>query len=194
MDCCGRKKGGICSKPSIEIISMCDNISEEEKYPAIIADFVTRMNAFHDSVEHIKSLNDAIEFAALATNSEGKRYPHQRRIKKDSLAALRDNLMKKFEDISLAKSFEELHTIVKEAKSYGIGELTIYDTAQRIGLYMNLFPNYVYMHAGTRVGAIRLIGKKGKEKFLDKNDFPEAFRSLSCAEIEDILCRYKDCL
>lgn len=38
----------------------------------------------------------------------------------------------------------------------GLGELYVYDTTLRIGAKLNLFPDKVYLHAGTRLGATAL--------------------------------------
>ena len=57
----------------------------------------------------------------------------------------------------------------------GIGELTIYDTALRIGFYLDIYPDKVYLHAGTREGAKRLIGedKVKNKKYLEMSELPK---------------------
>ena len=57
------------------------------------------------------------------------------------------------------KRFNDLYAIVKEASIKGIGELCIYDTTERIGTFLGVLPDEVYLHRGTRVGAVRLLGK-----------------------------------
>jgi hypothetical protein len=49
-------------------------------------------------------------------------------------------------------SFDELFQMVDNAIGgiHGIGPLTVYDTACRIGEYLNLKPEKIYLHAGTR--------------------------------------------
>jgi hypothetical protein len=35
----------------------------------------------------------------------------------------------------------------------GFGELAVYDCSLRVGSYLNLLPDKIYLHAGTRKGA-----------------------------------------
>jgi hypothetical protein len=70
-----------------------------------------------------------------------------------------------------------------------IGPLAVYDITQRIGRYLGLEPEDVYLHRGTREGA-RALGLCGET--VKKDQFPAAFQRLSAAEIEDCLCIFKD--
>jgi hypothetical protein len=148
-------------------------------------------------VEHCKNqekLEDAIIYAALAENHLGKRNNHQRRLKKLNLEKFAANLIDKKSDIQKAKSFDELLIIVENCKIKGIGKLACYDTAQRIGANIKLFPEYIYLHAGTKIGAEIILGRRLKEKFINRTDLPNPFHNenLTNAEIEDILCIYKN--
>jgi hypothetical protein len=67
----------------------------------------------------------------------------------------------------------------------------VYDTALRIGAYLHLKPELVYLHAGTRIGA-RNLGFDSSAEFIATRNFPDEFRCLSASEIEDVLCIYKD--
>ena len=71
----------------------------------------------------------------------------------------------------------------------GIGALTVYDIAHRIGAYLRKEPTRVYLHAGTRVGALAL---GIEDNVFDPKILPKAFSRLSAAEVEDCLCIYKD--
>lgn len=139
------------------------------------------------------TLKDAIAVSALSINKENKRCPHQYRIPKAVLEQAKDELLVNIARIRKAKSFDELYTIVRTLGIFGIGELTAYDIALRIGAYLKLHPDRVYLHAGTRAGAKRLLGEVSGD-YLFKSDLPKAFRgrNLKYGEIEDILCIYKD--
>lgn len=139
------------------------------------------------------NLSKAIEVAALCINKENKRHPHQYRIPLKVLRATQDELLLLSGKIRKVRSFDQLYNLISALDVYGLGELTRYDIATRIGAFLNLFPDRIYLHAGTRVGATRLLGKINKP-YLLKSDLPAPFqiRSISCAEIEDILCIYKD--
>jgi hypothetical protein len=95
--------------------------------------------------------------------------------------------------LQAAKTFEELHRVIldKIADIHGMGELTVYDTAVRIGAKLSLEPAVVFLHAGTRIGA-KALGLDASKKFIARKIFPPEFGPLSPAEIEDVLCIYKD--
>jgi hypothetical protein len=90
-------------------------------------------------------------------------------------------------------SFSELIASIQHSKIKGIGDLTIYDTAQRIGNYLGIQPDKIYLHRGVRTGAEILLGKI-KTKFIIKDQLPAPFSKsdLSAADFEDILCIYKN--
>jgi len=92
-------------------------------------------------------------------------------------------------------TFEDLHDAIRGAigSIRGIGDLTVYDTAVRIGAHLGLEPQMVYLHAGTKAGA-RAMGLAGQGGRLAMSTLPAAFRQLSAREVEDCLCIYKDAL
>jgi len=141
--------------------------------------------------EHIE---DAIIYAALSENHLGKRNSHQYRLKKITLENFAAKLVDVKEEIIDAKSFEELFGIIEFNKPQGVGDLTCYDAALRIGARINLYPEKIYLHTGTRRGAEKILGKKVNRKFILQSDLPELFQNenISNAEIEEILCIYKD--
>lgn len=139
------------------------------------------------------TLRDAVRVAALAINSKGKRYSHQRRMSKRILEQASDALLANEKAIEQCKNFDELHTLLEAILEpiKGIGELYVYDIALRIGARLGLFPNKVYLHAGTRVGA-RALGFDGGAKTLEVSHLPKELQQLEPHEIEDVLCIFKD--
>lgn len=139
------------------------------------------------------TLSEAIRLAALAINSKGKRYSHQRRLRKEVLEQARYILFKNQEDIKLSPSFDDLHnTLIRLLDPVkGLGELYCYDTALRIGANIGLFPERVYLHAGTRRG-VKALGLDSKASALEVSQFPEWLHQLKAYEIEDVLCIFKD--
>jgi len=137
------------------------------------------------------TLRDAIENAALARNSKGKRYSHQRRIKKTAIKEAFSILDDASDRIKRSRDFAELFRLIDASLEDvpGIGELYVYDTSLRIGAKLNLLPEKVYLHAGTRRGA-RALGLKA-DKALKVSDLPKEFHSLRPHEIEDVLCIFK---
>ncbi len=140
-----------------------------------------------------ENLKDAIEAAARAVDDYGKIHFHQRRVAKADLMAFAEKLMALESEFAEAKSFDEIYEIVKKTNQTGINELTVFDTAFRIGSYLNLFPDKIYLTSGTRIGAEHLLGKLDDKNTLLPTDLPSPFqrKDLSIADIEDILyvCR-----
>ena len=136
-------------------------------------------------------LEEVIEKAGLAINPDGRRNAHQRRLTKVTLNEFKTKLLAKQKEIEKAETFEELLNLVENCRIKGIGELTCYDTAKRIGAKLNIYPAKVYLHAGTRIGAKAFI--KTKDKYIDRSVLPAPFhdKELTDDNIEDILCIYK---
>lgn len=88
-------------------------------------------------------------------------------------------------------SFHELYLWVESVASRvnGIGSTTIYDVARRLGVWVELEPEMVYLHAGTAKGAKKL-GVTGKVAPL--NAFPLEIQRLGATHAENFLCIYKD--
>lgn len=139
------------------------------------------------------TLEKAIYFAALAINSDGKRYSHQRRLRQTALKQAHKILQANRPQLEQCKDFDELYSLLERLliPIKGIGELYVYDTALRIGAKLGLLPQKVYLHAGTRIGA-QALGFDGKSKALDVSQLPIELHQLEPHEIEDVLCIFKD--
>jgi len=138
------------------------------------------------------SLEEAIETAALAKNSEGKRSGHHRRRTPAQLAQGKAKLIALFSQIRSCKSFDQLHKLVCKATDpvKGLGELYAYDTAQIIGVRLGLQPKKVYLHAGTRKGA-QALGFSGGLPHVEPSQLPTELQLLKPCEMEDFLCIYE---
>ena len=90
------------------------------------------------------------------------------------------------------RTFDELYEQVAVALRpiRGIGLLTIYDTAHRIGAFLHLSPEQVYLHAGVRTGA-KALGLGDWRAKLPMSMFPVVFQRLRPEQVEDCLCIYK---
>jgi hypothetical protein len=73
----------------------------------------------------------------------------------------------------------------------GLGHLYTYDTALRIGAKLDLLPEKVYLHAGTRKGA-KALGLDWKARALEVASIPDELHELEPREIEDFLCIYEE--
>lgn len=154
--------------------------------------------------ENMKSLNEAIKYAALAKTSENKRHSHQRQNEKALEIWAKQLLAPKVKKhIKSSPDFRRLISVVEaEAEKVNpsisskfpgtgnrIGELTIYDTAHRIGAYLSIYPKEVYLHCGTKKGA-GLLGLRVNRKSIPMKDFSAPIQRLKAHEIEDFLCWY----
>jgi hypothetical protein len=139
------------------------------------------------------NLSKAITNAGLAINSKGKRYSHQRRIKRGLLPCVEKILSENIGAIRRCSNFDELFNLIEVLLMpiVGIGELYVYDTSLRISAKLNLLPQKVYLHAGTREGAT-VLGFDGKRKTIDLSELPNEYHKLEPHEIEDVLCIFKD--
>ena len=94
--------------------------------------------------------------------------------------------------------FEELYEFIKSIIGgiSGIGLLTIYDTARRIGHLFDtpIYPKeYVYLAAGAKDGAALLLNRD-KSSIKDRESrelFSPFFGTLPSAFVEDLLCIFK---
>jgi len=142
-----------------------------------------------------RTLASAIEKATFAKEPSGKRHGHQRRIPARILTKWNSLIQKRIKDLQRCHSFEELFAIHQQERSKikGIGKLTVYDTAQRIGAHLSLEPARVYLHAGTKIGATALGLGRGCESIFP-DELPKPFQRLRPREIEDCLCIYKEAI
>jgi hypothetical protein len=133
----------------------------------------------------------AIRRAALCKLRDGKRHPHQCLIPKRLLELAEERLQATAKHLADARDFDALHDIVKRkiGSVHGIGKLTVYDIAHRIGAYFGKSPRLIYLHRGTKEGAA-ILGFKGE--MLDPALLPAAFSGLTAPEAEDCLCIYKN--
>jgi len=139
-----------------------------------------------------KSFDDAIVLAGRAI-VENHKHPHQYRLSKSTLEQATQALAARKSRLRSCKSFADLFTTVEELVGVipGIGELYVYDTAQRLGANLGRQPTQVYLHRGARDGALN-IGMDPNKSTLEISDLPGAFKLLSAEEAEDCLCIYKD--
>lgn len=141
-----------------------------------------------------KTLNEAIKVAAESIDENNRVHFHQRRVEKSELNSFAERLISRESEISSGKTFDEIYELINSEKTQYITELTVYDVAQRIGAFKNIYPDKIYLQSGTRVGAENLLGRLGDAKFLIREDLPSPFQrpDFTLADIEEILFQYKD--
>ena len=146
-----------------------------------------------DRYRRMPDLKQAIHHAALARQANGKCHPHQRRVGYARLQVFERSLQRIKRAIEACGDFDELHRTIARRRTDGIGDLTVYDTAVRLGAYLGLEPEHVYLHAGTLAGA-RTLELPTATKRLDPSLLPRALTEVSPDEAEDFLCIYKSAI
>lgn len=142
-----------------------------------------------------KCLEVAIEMAATARNNANKKHYHQYRIPNIILERFAVLLIDEVETIRELKSFDELHKFIGRFAVDGVSELTVYDTACRIGGFLKMYPSVVYLHRGTRAGVEKLLGRIKKD-YISMTSLPEPFKSskLSPLDMANWFCISKNML
>lgn len=143
-------------------------------------------------VYETKGLEELIRAAASGKDPEtGRKMPHQRRFPVDAVLQQRaEELPGATAEIGQCRSFKLLHELLEKKRLKGVGPLTCYDTAQRIGYALGFPPeDYVYLHAGAQL--------PGEKKEIDGDvATSELAKELTAAfpayHIENLLCIYKN--
>ncbi len=152
-----------------------------------------------DFFEQAKSWPEALEYAANAhDNSAQKMNPHQRRVGYKHLRNAVNNVFPKERPHHEYPTFEAFfHDWDSKLTAMPqIGPLASYDTLLRLGAFLGLLPNNVFLQTGSRDGAENLFKAIGNSsyklnRYLPVDAFPRELRSLKPWEIEAFLCIYK---
>lgn len=139
------------------------------------------------------SLQIAIHHAAFALDDRTppKRYSHQCRIRRAPMQQAEKYLIAAQKKLGAMTTFDGLHSFLAGmfTKIPGLGVLYTYDTALRLGFFLRLEPELVYLHAGTKVGA-RALGVTASQT-VRVSSLPRALQVLPAHEIENFLCIFK---
>lgn len=135
----------------------------------------------------------AISQAARGEYPTGQRHPHQYRVRLDALLESERRLRTCESELVSVESFDKLINLIGSIIQSipGIGELAVYDVSIRIGAHLGIEPSEVYLHRGTRLGAASL-GLDTRRASVSQSQLPPDFEKLTAAEIEDLLCIYKE--
>jgi hypothetical protein len=150
-----------------------------------------RLDAYLDYFRNLKLMHDAIRFAYLG--KEGTIHRHQYRVGEVKLEQARSALQTCADRIEGCSSFDELLRLVEECTS-GIdrfGVLAVYDTSLRLGAYRGLWPEVVYLHAGTKKGC-RALAVRTTNGMVEMKMLPQPLQVLEPFHAENFLCVFKD--
>lgn len=138
------------------------------------------------------SMGLAIHHVAMAIDGNDRCFDHQFHITQPARRKAKEVLTQLEKPMGDCETFDELHSLFLRNLSpiRGLGEMYIYDAALRMGAHLQLTPDFVYLHRGTRVGA-RALGIAVNRKYIEKSELPKELRTLSADHIETFLCIYR---
>lgn len=149
------------------------------------------LDAYLDHYHQLENLDDAIRQACHGKDE--KIHSHQHLIGKKKLDQAYKKLRKHAIEIAASESFDNLLTKVDcfTAAIDRFGVLAVYDTSLRLGAFLDVWPELVYLHAGTRKGCKKL-GVEARGSTVKMEHLPQAIQVLKPYQAEDFLCIFKD--
>lgn len=182
---------------------------------AIVRDFKWRYKDRNKTDQVVKFCAEAPDFATAvrraveARDADGKHHNHQSKVDITARRKFGSKIIALANRGALDLSdFDRMHDKMDERKPYGIGPVTVYDTAIRIAAFLGIEPNSVYLHAGVRQGykamceaMMRSLGTTDqfllawgytKASKVPLDVFWSPLHRLKADDVEDILCTYRE--
>ncbi len=186
----------------------------QESLQSILDDYNRRIQivdeetskGWHAILDFYGSLPDwktAVEEAGrFHFDASGRCHDHQYRIYRPVKEQFLNDLRENSTEIQNSANFEELYdNIERFCKISGIGELAVYDSAMRLGAFLekhkggSFKPHEVFLHNGAMKGAKKLFRQGEIAKLCNRMPlfaFAKCFPNKEAWEVEEILCIYKD--
>lgn len=178
----------------------CDLLMPPITHQKIIAAYKSRhAQRLHDELAWFSEkqpLRDVIVRVTAARYRDGTKLSHQHRLPEDVLEQANMALQGTSKAIHNASSFDELFNLIAGhyKKINGAGPVYTYDTALRLGAFLSKEPCDVYLHAGAREGAERLLRRPLSSRHVSLGLFSPAFLVLKPMEMENLLCCFRECI
>jgi hypothetical protein len=134
----------------------------------------------------------AVSAVATWRGKGGKVHGRQRRMPRVVKEAAGKALLRAH--FARARTFEALLRQVRQAigSVCGVGEVTVYDVALRIGIQRDLLPERVRLHATARESAVLLGLEVSRRSWISCESFPRPLRRLAPWGIERFLSTYRE--
>ena len=183
--------GGLPPKRELNTL---EAIVEDWKMRFIEGDAKKYRDTVVDYCKKSESFTQAIERACRCRNELGKKHNHQSKVQDKILMAWAARLIEKLPP--MFKDFDDLYDTLYALRIKGIGPVTHYDVATRIGAYLNLEPEQLYLHAGVLDGwkllhDTRIYNMRSWPFRIERYHWPKALRALPADQVEDLLCAYR---
>ncbi len=110
-----------------------------------------RNNPVLELVLAAASLSEAIRRACASCTTDGKKFRHDQYLRAASVAALEQRLIENLRVLTTAKTFDELHGVIRGLRPKWIGDLKVFDVAMRLGAYLQIDlerSEFVCLHRG----------------------------------------------
>lgn len=138
----------------------------------------------------------AVHRACMSRGEDGKLWHHQGRVWQKNLDAYEQTLLRPryFDGMFESEHFWEMMIYCRQAaeETPGIGPVTEYDVAMRLGGWLDLEPEHLYFHAGVTEG-LRALGVAIPRGVycIDRERLPEFFWDKNLDIVESFLCGYR---
>jgi len=137
------------------------------------------------------SFENAVFRACRCRNELGKKHNHQSKVRDVHLDTWRERIISNINPV-LIRDFDHLFDELHKLLIWGIGPVTHYDVATRIGAYLGFEPQQLYLHAGVLDGWKLLHPENRKWPLrIHKTHWPGALQKLPADQVEDLLCAYR---
>lgn len=162
----------------------------------IVDDFAWRFprtlrDPWTDYVDKSAHFEQAVYRACRSRDEGGRMCNHQTRVPSFVLERFASEILDRAERGLPTDDFDALHDALEEIRPRGIGPVTTYDVAYRLGYWLGIEPDSVYLHAGVRAGAQALgLPVRGRAR-IPLEDFPPPLDAMEANDVEDFLCTYR---
>jgi hypothetical protein len=148
-----------------------------------------------DYCKEAPNLSTAITRACDGRRRDGKLFKKGSCVRTESKKQLAAALRVKIDTLRKAKTFEDIYGVVEATQVWGIGRMSVYAIAERIGAFLEIKPKeYLYLHAGPLEGWMRLMGYRPAEGRVAVSILPKPFRTIELYHVENLLCEYRELL
>lgn len=145
--------------------------------------------------------NAAVWIAVASKRRNGKMHSHQTKVTKDARREFGYRIIDEYHSdgrLSTPDNFDAFYDRLWDIRPAGIGPLTTYDVATRVGAYLELEPKSLYLHTGVRVGYEAMYSGSRRASAVAVRIpvylWPTPLTQLSADMAEDFLCTYRDAL
>lgn len=187
------------SPPAEPLTSLAALLRDWQRRTAPGGGLDVRRDAVVEWCREAETFRASVYRACGSRDRNGKMHNHQSKVRETARTELADKICAEKAYVRRIDSFDELHDFIDGAKPWGIGPVTVYDVAVRVGAFLKLEPESLYLHAGVRAGWIALLPLEpfgfarrwaGIER-LRPESWPEELRVLKADDLEDFLCTYR---